>query len=177
MSLFFGRIERYYYPRYTHVRRHARKGTRGVRSHSRRISDGVRFVWVPHQKKYKIVSNKKILKQEFSKVSSKTGLKGFFKQQSSSNDIKITSKKNNQDIPSLNKNLSSYKNNILSAIENKTLSREQFFAVWENQNRYDFTVQELKKLELYNAKLKPVEIVYSCRQCWMVGDNCTCDRS
>lgn len=49
ISLFFGRFRIERYPRYTTVRRHARKGTwNGVRKHSRRISDGTRWVWVPH---------------------------------------------------------------------------------------------------------------------------------
>lgn len=46
----FGHFELERYPRYTTVRRHERKGTRGVRQHQRRISDGTRIIWVPHKK-------------------------------------------------------------------------------------------------------------------------------
>ncbi len=58
ISLFFGRFRIERYLRYTTVRRHARKGTRnGVRKHSRRISDGTRWVWVPHDATKKKINN------------------------------------------------------------------------------------------------------------------------
>ncbi|MEH0667475.1 hypothetical protein H4F18_09790 [Vibrio scophthalmi] len=50
ISLMFGHFELERYPRYTTVRRHERKGTRGVRQHQRRISDGTRIIWIPHKK-------------------------------------------------------------------------------------------------------------------------------
>lgn len=44
---FFGRFEREYYTRTTTVRRHDRVGTRnGVRTHTRRLTDGKRIIWV-----------------------------------------------------------------------------------------------------------------------------------
>ena len=59
ISLFFGRFRIERYPRYTTVRRHARKGTwNGVRKHSRRISDGTRWIWVPHDTTKKKINNK-----------------------------------------------------------------------------------------------------------------------
>lgn len=80
-------------------------------------------------------------------------------------------------IPKPVKSLDSHKLKVLESIDTKSLSYEQALAVWDNKSRYSFTVQELKKLELYNAEVKPLTKVYSCRQCGMVGDNCTCDRS
>ncbi|MDT0603427.1 hypothetical protein [Thalassotalea castellviae] len=52
-SLPFGRIKKKYYPRYTSVRGHYRKGTGWISGHKRRISDGFKYVWIPHERKSK----------------------------------------------------------------------------------------------------------------------------
>jgi hypothetical protein len=57
----FGYFETERYPRYTTVRRHHRRGTyNGVRQHQRRISDGVRFKWIPYNEMILITLYKKI---------------------------------------------------------------------------------------------------------------------
>lgn len=49
IALLYGRFKFKIYPRYTTVKRHARRGTyNGVREHHRRISDGVKIIWAPY---------------------------------------------------------------------------------------------------------------------------------
>lgn len=57
----FGYFQTERYPRYTTVRRHDRRGTyNGVRQHQRRISDGVRYKWIPYKEMLLITLYKKI---------------------------------------------------------------------------------------------------------------------
>ncbi len=60
----FGYFEIERYPRYTTVRRHYRRGTyNGVRQHQRRISDGVRYKWIPYNEMLLITLYKKIFRE------------------------------------------------------------------------------------------------------------------
>jgi hypothetical protein len=61
----FGYFEIERYPRYTNVKRHYRRGTNnGVRQHQRRISDGVRYKWIPYKEMLLITLYKKIFRED-----------------------------------------------------------------------------------------------------------------
>lgn len=75
--------------------------------------------------------------------------------------------------------LDSKKEAILHAVSNYTLTYEQVHGVWANKHRYSFSDDELEILRTYKDRLAPpvLVIIQTCRQCGMVGENCTCTRS
>lgn len=70
-----------------------------------------------------------------------------------------------------------YKENILNALLDDTLTARQALAVWDNRKKYHFADDELELLSAYIQKADAITIPRVCGQCRMVGDNCTCDRS